>query len=386
MNISVIESLFWVGVAICTYVYLVYPIVLFFQTIINNNWKIDYLNETLPKVTIFIPCYNEEAVISNKIENACFLHYPNDLLEIVIASDGSTDRTNEILEDEGKRLPIKVFYNERNEGKNHLINNFVPLTDGQIIVFTDANSIFSKNALINIVRRFKDKSVGCVGGKLEYLTGNSAVAKGEGLYFKYENIIRKLEGIKGKMIGANGAIYAIRRELFEAVPAHVPNDFFHPLTVLKKGYKSVFEENAIAYEKATENQKEEFKRRSRIVARSISALVEVNYRHGWFTGGGWFNILSHKVLRWLLFPILVCLWLFNLLLIEQPLYLIFFSIQNLFFIFGILGYLFERKGTNIKIFYVPYYFLLINLAGFVGLIQWLKGKRIVSWKTASTTR
>ena len=253
-------------------------------------------------------------------------------------------------------------------------------------MFTDANSIFSRNSIKNIVRHFTDDSVGCVGGKLKYLTGKSAVAKGEGLYFKYENIIRKLEGRRGKMIGANGAIYAIRRELFEAVPAHVPNDFFHPLTVLKKGYKSVFAENAIAYEKATENQGEEFKRRSRIVARSISALVEVNHRYGWLTGGGWFNILSHKVLRWLTLPLLSCLWLLNLLLIEQPLFLIFFIIQNLFFIFGILGYLFEKTGIKIKIFYVPYYFLLINLAGFAGLIQWLKGKRIVSWKTASTTR
>ena len=386
MNISIIEGIFWVGIAICTHVYFVYPIILFFQSKINKNREGDHLNENIPKVTIFIPCFNEEAVLSDKIENACNLHYPLDLIEIAIASDGSTDRTNEILEDEGKRLPIKVFYNERNEGKNHLINNYVPLTNGQIIVFTDANSIFLKNSIKNIVRHFTDKSVGCVGGQLKYLTGKSAVAKGEGLYFKYENFIRRLEGKRGKMIGANGAIYAIRRELFEEVPEHVPNDFFHPLTVLKKGYKSVFEENAIAYEKATENRAEEFKRRSRIVARSISALVEVNRRFGSSTGKVWFNILSHKILRWLTFPLLVCLWILNLSLIESPLYFIFFLIQNTFFILGAFGYLLEKIGMKIKIFYIPYYFLLINLACFIGLIQWLKGRRIVSWKTASTTR
>ena len=386
MNLSILEYLFWIGLALSAYVYLVYPLIVFCQTKRCESERSENVWVPFYSVTIFITAYNEEPVISDRIDNALSLKYPDDLLEVAIASDGSTDRTNEKLEEHRSNPRVKIFYNETNEGKNALINRFVPLTEGQIVVFTDANSIFSEQALLNIVRPFSDPRVGCVGGKLTYLSGQSAVAKGEGLYFKYENVIRKLEGKEGNMVGANGAIYAIRRELFENVPAHVPNDFFHPLVVLKKGYRSVFEENAIAFEKATESHEEEFKRRSRIVERSISAIVEVNRRYGLFTGRAWFNIFSHKILRWLTFPILVSTWVLNLFLLNNPLYMTLFICQTIFYILGTLGYFFEKAGLKIKILYIPYYFLLINLAGFVGLIQWLKGKRIVSWKTASTTR
>jgi len=386
MNLSILEILFWVGLSISVYVYLAYPLLLFYQSKSPKNRKTVNCRGYSFSITLFIPAYNEESVISDKIDNALSLKYPTDLLEVAIASDGSTDRTNEILEEHRSNPRVKIFYNETNEGKNALINKFVPLTDGQIIVFTDANSIFSEESLLTIVRHFSDSTVGCVGGKLTYLSGQSAVAKGEGLYFKYENVIRSFEGKQGKMVGANGAIYAIRRELFEAVPAHVPNDFFHPLVVLKKGYQTVFEEKAIAFEKATESHEEEFKRRSRIVERSVSAIVEVNRRYGVFSGRAWFNIFSHKILRWLTFPILVCIWALNLFLLHDPLYLTLFICQTIFYILGALGYLFEKADLKIKIFYIPYYFMLINLAAFVGMLQWLRGNRIVSWKTASTTR
>ena len=281
---------------------------------------------------------------------------------------------------------INIQINERNEGKNSLINNYISKTNGEIIVFTDANSLFSADSLTNIVRWFSDPQIGCVGGKLVYLKGKSSAAKGEGLYFKYENLIRKLEGRKGCMIGANGAIYAIKRELFLPVPGHVPNDFFHPLSALKRNYFSVFDEDAIAFEKPTESSKEEFGRRARIVTRSIGALIEVNRQFGLFEGRGWFNIIFHKILRWFIFPILIINLLLNLFLLDNQFYFVLFIIHSAFYIFGVGGFVLDKAGMKIKLLFIPYYFLLINLAAITGIYRYFKGERVTIWQSANTTR
>lgn len=339
----------------------------------------------LPTVTLFIPVFNEEAIIKDKIENSLGLDYPRESLEIVVASDASTDRTNEIVGSYASK-GITLFVNDRNEGKNTLINRYVPKTTGKLIVFTDANSMFDPSALKNMVNKFGDPKVGCVGGKLVYQNGQSAIAKGEGVYFKYENFIRKLEGLQGAMVGANGAIYAIRRDLFVSVPPHVPNDFYHPLTILKQNFLSVFDENAIAIEKPSENLQEEFKRRARIVARSVGAVWEAGRLFGWFRGKGRFNLLFHKILRWLTFPMLIVILFLNALLLYQPLYQWLFGLQIVFYAAGILGYTFDRFGIRFRIFFIPYYFLLINIAGIVGMLNFFRGHRLATWKTASTTR
>lgn len=385
MSQYIIEIFFWMAFISIFYIYIGYPLVLFFISKLKKSLNTEkHINE-YPSITFFIPAYNEETVVRQKIENTLTLDYPPDLLEIVVVSDGSRDGTNKIIKSYQKK-GVKIFINDKNEGKNAVINKFVPLTKGSVIVFSDANSIFSREALVQITKYFSTPKVGCVGGKLQYLRSESTVAMGEGLYFKYENFIREMEGLHGKMIGANGAIYAIRRDLFVPVPVHVPNDFFHPLTVLGKGLYSVFEKNAIAYEKPSEDQKEEFSRRARIVARSVAALSEVNKISGILKGKGWFYILSHKILRWLAFPILLIVLILNIFLINKSLYSLILLLQTIFYLSGILGYVLESFGVKMKIFYIPYYFLLINLAGTFGVFNWLRGKRVISWITASTTR
>jgi cellulose synthase/poly-beta-1,6-N-acetylglucosamine synthase-like glycosyltransferase len=385
MGREIVEISFWLAFSLIAYIFWGYPFTLFvLSKYIRPLHAGDWPNE-LPSITVFIPAYNEEAVIAQKIENTLSLDFPSGLLEIVVASDGSNDGTNKILE-QYRNNGVKVFINDKNEGKNAVINKFIPFTKGQVLVFTDANSIFSREALVQITKYFSNPKVGCVGGKLRYLRSESTVAMGEGLYFKYENFIREMEGLHGKMIGANGAIYAIRRDLFVPVPAHVPNDFFHPLTVLGKGLYSVFEKNAIAYEKPSEDQKEEFSRRARIVARSVAALSEVNKISGILKGKGWFYILSHKILRWLAFPLLLIVLILNIFLINKSAYSLVLFVQIIFYLSGILGYVLESFGVKMKFFYIPYYFLLINLAGTFGVFNWLRGKRVISWITASTTR
>lgn len=381
----IISTTFWLTLALLTYLYAGYPFSLALMSHFRTKMSHQQLAIELPSITLFIPAYNEADVIADKIENALALDYPRHLLEIVVASDGSTDQTADIIRS-FENLGAIPLISDENIGKNALINSFIPETRGEIIVFTDANAMFKADSLRRLAVPFNNPKVGCVGGRLRYLKGHSPVARGEGLYFKYENILRKMEGLIGCAVGANGAIYAIRRHLFEPVPGHVPNDFFHPLTTLRKGYHSTFVEDAVAFEKPTENQEQEFSRRKRIVARSIAALPAALRMPGSFPLGAWFCLASHKILRWLTLPIMVVNLTANILLADQPIFIGLLAIQFGFYFCGLLGYWGERVGVRLKMLYVPYYFFLINMACVYGVMHWIAGKRFVRWKPASSTR
>jgi cellulose synthase/poly-beta-1,6-N-acetylglucosamine synthase-like glycosyltransferase len=351
----------------------------------TNQNRMKHEFRVTPYVSIFIAAHNEETIIKEKINNALSLNYPSKLLQILVVSDGSTDSTESILTS-FKSDQVLVFINNNNIGKNAIINKYISYIKGDIIIFTDSNAMFSNNSIKYLVENFADPMVGCVGGKLQYLQGLTDVAKGEGLYFRYENFIRHLEGLRGNLIGCNGAIYAIKRDLFIPVPNHVPNDFFHPMSVLKRGLYSVFEQRAVAYEKPSESQTEEFKRRKRIVTRSFGAVIEISRQYGFFSGNGLLNLISHKIFRWFGFPIMLLLLLLNLVLLRNPFFLGIFYLQIIFYLFGVFGFFLNKYGYKTKLFYIPFYFLLINFAGVFGLIDYFRGQRTVTWKSAKTTR
>jgi len=379
------ELLFWMGVLFVIYVYAAYPCMLLAASAILKPVHRPCSGEPLPRLTLFVPVHNEEAILERKILNCLEIDYPPELLEIVFASDGSTDRTNDILKSRaGGR--VKVHLSEANRGKNAVINEYAPLTNGEVLVFTDANAFFEGRAVKRLASHFSDARVGCVGGRLKYLSGVSGTARGEGLYFRYENLLRQLEGDRGSLVGANGAIYAIRRSLFLPVPVHVPNDFFHPLSVLKRNHLAVFDARALAVETPTEHHGEEFKRRRRIVARSMVAVVEVGRLFGIFGGRGTFYLMSHKVMRWLTFPMLVLVFAANLLLLDKTLYVDSLWLQIVFYALGALGYLLDRVHVRSRLAFVPYYFLIINIAALAGLVDFCRGQRVNTWDTAVTTR
>lgn len=387
MNAVLLQVVFWLSLLYLIYIYAGYPVILAIlsvssKKVVKNEKQTD---DILPLITIFIAVHNESSVIQEKLENALSLDYPSELLEIIVASDGSNDGTNEILskyQDKG----IEIFINNENHGKNSVINQYAPFSKGHILIFTDANAIFSRNALRLLAHHFSDPKVGCVGGKLKYLKGDGLVAKGEGIYFRYENILRKFEGKLGSMVGANGAIYAIRKDLFVDIPHHVPNDFYHPLTVLRRGLAVEFEDKAMAFEKPTTHRGEEFRRRSRIVMRSIGAVMEVKQRYGSLHGMGLFNLLSHKILRWFAFPVFIILFIVNIPLIGQPFYSITMFSLGLLVLLGLAGYVFDRFGVRVKFCSTPYYFMLINVAAMHGMLKYFRGKRVSTWKQAQTTR
>jgi len=371
--------IFWLFVSIIFYIYIGYPLVL---RMANFTGQITKKENITPHVTLFIPAHNEQKVIREKIENSLALDYPTDKFEVIVASDGSGDSTASIVKDFIERGVI-LFETKERRGKNFSINEFIPRCHGEIIVFTDANSFFEPDAIRHLVRNFGDKSVGCVVGNLRYTDEETSVGQGEGLYFRYESMIKELESRYGTLVAATGSIYAIRKTLFTPLDLDVANDFADPIQIAAKGYKILFEPEAIAYEKATSSTADEFKRRARIVTRGMTAFVRYWRSYHMFKGMWGFCFISHKLLRWFIPFFLIAIFLSNLLL-----HSIFFRFtlysQFVFYSIALIGIPFNRRLG--RPFVVPYYFCVINAAAFVGILKYLSGKRESIWEVAKTTR
>ena len=373
------EYIFWLFVFIIFYVYIGYPLVLKIINVVGKSIK---KGETLPYVTLFIPAYNEANVIKAKIENSLSLKYPIEKLEIVVASDGSTDGTGHIVKD----FPYKriiLFESTERKGKNSIINEYIPRCNGEIIVFTDANSFFKADAIKKLVKSFNDERVGCVVGNLKYIDESTSVGKGEGIYFRYESMIKELESKLGTVVAATGSIYAIRKSLFSSLDLDVANDFAHPIQIADRGYKIVFEPEAVAFEKATSSVAEEYKRRVRIVTRGITAFIRYRKPYHMLRGMWGFCFVSHKLFRWFIPFFLIALFLINLFL-YSPFFKVTLYSQLAFYSIAIIGLFF--KGKSGKLFTVPLYFCVINLAALTGILRYILGKRQSIWEAAKTTR
>jgi len=375
----VLEYIFWFLVFLVFYVYVGYPLVLMVLTSKDSSLT---KQEFILSIILFIPAYNEEKVIKNKIENCLALDYPKEKLKIVVASDGSDDATERRVRDfSDKRV---AFYKSTiRKGKNSIINEFISRCEGKIIIFTDANCIYKEDAVKKLVRNFTDEKVGCVVGSLKYIDKKTSVGKGEGLYFRYESMIKKLESKYGSIVAANGSIYAIRKNLFFNLDLDVANDLAHPIQIADRGYKIVFEPEAIAYEKATSSPKEEFDRRSRIVTRGLTAFLRYWKKYHMLKGMWGFCFISHKLIRWFvpffLIVILLSNFFLNSLFSKITLYL-----QLFFYFISLVGFFLRNKSG--RLFSVPFYFCLINTAALIGVLNYFRGKRHSVWEIAETTR
>lgn len=387
MIVILAETILWTSLLWIFYIYAGYPIILYL-----TNSKQSRLTppppKPLPKVSVFVPAFNEESIIEKKILSTLNSNYPPKKIQIVVASDASTDKTDEIVRSIHDSR-VKLLSAEENIGKNALINRFIDDCDGELIVFTDANAIFDKEAISRLVRWFTREDIHCVGGRLIYLVGDSLTAKGEGAYYKYENKIRELEARKGNLMGVNGALYMIRKSAFQSLPNHVPNDFFHPLCVLASGKRVFFDPSATASEKATVDAKDEFQRRSRIVTRALATYDEVKSRVGPLRGEVLFNYLSHRFLRWYGFiPISAATLSSSFLFFNHvgSTYRIVFAAIVALGISSLLGTISKKLGLKIKLLEIPYYFVLINLAAMIGVWNYSIGKQVKTWKPAESTR
>jgi poly-beta-1,6-N-acetyl-D-glucosamine synthase len=367
---------------IIVYAYAGYPLVLYCIGIFRGK-RTHADDAYCPRVIFIISAHNEERIIREKIENSLALEYPKDKLRIVVASDGSVDATNDIVREyESRGVILKAF--ERREGKSATLNRTVLGLEGDILVFSDANAFYRDDAIHKLVRNMADEEIGCVVGKLVYLSNHSYVGKGESLYWRYESLLNGLEGRLHSVLVGTGTIFAVRRDLFSPLIRDVANDFQLPAEVASRGYGVVYEREAIAYERSTFFFREEFSRKRRIIVRGLTGFRALRGNFG----GAFriFQFLSRKLIRWWIGPLLPVLYAASLVLLSHPACFALFVLQSLFYVLAIVGAILRRGGVQSRILFIPFYFVMVNAASFAAIMKYLCGGRLTSWEKAETTR
>lgn len=359
------EALFWLSLALVLYPYLGYPFLLALLGLVwGKSPARDEHHE--PRVTLLISAYNEEEVIAEKLENSLRLDYPREKLEIVVASE-STDRTNEIVAGYCSR-GVKLHAFSQRRGKSALLHATVPLACSAIVVFSDANALYDPSALKKLVRNFADPRVGCVSGELVYEPGSGAAALSESLYWKYEQWLKRLESRLFSLLGANGSIFALRKELYAPLSETRGDDFELPVRVLLAGSGAVLEPDARSRELSAPSVSAEFRRRVRMVS--------------WFLTSAWLllaealcrrrvslavQLVSHRLLRWLAPAFLLALAASSA-AAEGALYRTAFWLQIVFYGAAATGWAMDARRTLPPVWLrLPYYFCALHLAVLVGL-------------------
>ena len=374
------EIIFWLTIGIISYTYFGYPVFIIFLSLFINH-KI-HKRGVEPNVTFLITAYNEEKNIAKKLENTLSLDYPKEKLEIVVASDASEDKTDQIVREFSERGVI-LHRVEGRVGKTETQNQTVKMAKGDIVIFSDATTQYKKDALRKIVRNYNDPSVGAVSGRYEYVNPTGApVGLGTILFWKYENSVKSGQTRIETVTGCCGCIYSVRKSLYEPLPRDIISDLVEPLKILEKGYRIAFEPEAVAYEETTETSEEEFGMRVRVISRGMHGLWYMrrlfnpfNYR---FIA---FQLFSHKVLRWMIPFLLPFLLISNLFLVGTPFYTLTFVAQILFYIGAMGGYLLDKMGKKAKLLALPLYYCVVNAASVAAFFRTIFGKRAIVWET-----
>jgi len=384
--IDIYKTLFWLSSFLIINSYVIYYFLIKIITRGKHSDAKKFSETELPGISIIISAYNEENVIEERIKNILRLNYPQEKIEIIIGSDGSTDKTNEILTRFSEEIKnLKIFLYKDNRGKANVLNDLIIKSSMEFIVFTDANTIFDENAIRNLMQGYSNDSIGGVSGRLilkdEKTLQNESVE--EKKYWEYETNLKLAEGNAGLLIGANGGIFSIRKKLFEKLPAKpVTDDLYISLNVLAKGYKFVYKYDAFATEDIGADVITEYKRKVRFAATNFQTLFyfpKLLFNKNLLIS---YSFWSHKVIRWFSPLLFFFLLILNILLINQGLiYHILFTIQILFYFAGLIGYFLTKKKVRIKLFSLPYFFIVTNIALLVGLYKFITKKHSAKWES-----
>ncbi|QDT91718.1 glycosyltransferase family 2 protein [Gimesia algae] len=384
MNPLLIASLFWTSLFLIGFSYIGYPLVIWFLARKSSRQQVKAERKpldtnALPKVSIIIAAYREEAVILERLNNLARLDYPTSKLEILIGCDGNEDLTGELVNSYGDDQ-IRLIQFEQRRGKASVLNDCVPLASGEILVFSDANTNMDPQCIKQLVRHFPDESTGCVCGQLileDAETGKNV----DGLYWKYENFLKHCETRLGAVLGVNGALYALRKSLYQPIPPDtIIDDFLIGMRVHLAGRRLIYDATAFAVEETATSVQAEFKRRIRIGTGAFQSLKHLkgllNPRYGSIAFAFW----SHKLLRWFCPVFMALAFLSNLILLNQPLYQATLAVQLLFYTSAIVGM--KLKGGNrlVKLCRVPGMFVQMNLALGIGLFRWIFTRQSGIWE------
>lgn len=343
-------------------------------------------NNHLPTVSFIVAAYNEEKVIREKILNDLALDYPKMKLELIIVSDGSSDSTPSIVEEFRQDGVISLHKPER-EGKIAALNRAVLVAKNEILVFSDANSLFNKNAINKLVRHFSDSSIGGVCGRKAIIDNELRVAsKGDYLYWLYESSLKQAESKLGSVPTADGEIFAMRKSLYRPIDRSVINDDTAiTLSIIKGQQRVIYDQEAITYEEASLSLKDDFNVKARMVYGGLQMLAE--YKKELFPFLSWFGtqFFFHKTLRYFMWLLLFFIYITNAALIGSgTFYTFFFLLQSMFYFFALVGlYQYKTSGRLPLIIYLPYYYCNVNLAAAKGFLFFIKQKNLVDiWKKA----
>jgi cellulose synthase/poly-beta-1,6-N-acetylglucosamine synthase-like glycosyltransferase len=371
---------FWVGAGILAYVYLLYPLTArTFARIFPH--PVRRVAGNRPSVTLLITAYNEEKHIAAKIGNVLALDYPPSLLDVLVISDASSDRTDEIVRSCGSSR-VGLLRIEGRLGKTACQNAAVGAASGEIVVFTDATTLIEREALAAMMESFADPQVGCVAGTLIYQgRGRNLTAAGGVSYWSYEIALRDAETRLGTLIGVSGCLYAVRRSVYRPIAQGLISDFVIAMRMREQGLRTVLERRAICFEETLEHSGQELSMRVRVALRSITALASerrflnplVDPLYAW-------QLWSHKLLRYASPYCLLATLGGSLVLASRPAYGLLLLVQLAIIGAGLAGFMAQLGARRLGVLSKPYYFLLTNLASVIATVLFLKGERMATWK------
>ncbi|MEJ7766284.1 MAG: glycosyltransferase family 2 protein [Chitinophagaceae bacterium] len=385
-----LEIIFWVSLSIIFYSYIGYGLILFLLVTLRACFipsrEIISRPPTVP-VTLIVAAFNEESFIHTKIWNTRELEYPPDKLSVIFITDGSTDQTADILRSHSNFL---VLHEPLRKGKSAALNRALQYVKSPVVIFCDANTLLNKECILEITKHYADPKVGGVAGekKIKSSPGSHAASAGEGIYWRYESLLKKLDSSFYSVVGAAGELFSMRTHLFQVLPEDtIIEDFVLSLRVVISGYKIKYEPKAYAIETASASIREEQKRKIRISAGAFQAMLMLKTLFNVFKFPVLsFQYISHRVLRWTLCPVsLVLLLVVNAFLVLHNAgdgYWYFLILQMVLYSSATAGWILASKNISVKALYVPYYFLFMNFSVFIGLHKFLCKKQTVLWDKA----
>lgn len=381
------EPLFWALLGLIFYTYFGFALLAWMALKLKGKRTVPKVPVAeLPTLTLVVACYNEADILEAKVTNTLALDYHHEKLSIFFVTDGSTDHSADILKQYDR---VQHFHEDARRGKNYAVNRIVPFIQSEVIVFCDANTFLNREALMHIARHYADPTVGAVAGekRVGQASDQAAAASGEGAYWKYESALKKIDSDLATVVGAAGELFSVRTHLYEAVPVDIIiEDFYLSMRIVEKGFWVVYEPDAYAQELGSASIEEEGKRKVRIAAGGLQAIVKLKsiwniFRYGWAT----YLYVSHRVFRWTVTPVaLFVLLIVNSILTHQFGLLSFYGFaligQITFYAMALAGHFMQNSLGQVKFLLLPYYFTFMNVCVYLGFIKLLRGKQSAVWE------
>lgn len=383
MNIRLIcEIVFWSSALALLYTYVGYPLLLLLVSTLRPLAVRRDADAELPHTSVIITAYNEERDLRAKLENTLALDYPREKLEVIVSSDCSTDATDEIVREYGAR-GVQLLRQPVRLGKTAAQNSAVEQARGEIILFSDATTLYQQDVLRAIVPSFADPTVGCVAGRLVYVDpAESSVGQGARSYWGYETFLKRHESRACSLIGASGCLYAVRRSAYVPMYDEACSDFLIATLMVQQGLRAVYEPGAVCTEETNRRADKELRMRVRVIAQTLNDL----WRHRAVMnplGSGFYavQLFSHKVLRYLVPVFLAILFIASAALaVHSVFYAVAFIAQLAFYLAAACGWALERVGHRISLLALPHYFVLANIASLIAFYKFLSGERYARWE------